>query len=371
MLEVMKPTFLLVGNPQMSKDGTLQTSDLFSLRAFGKVIDRFDQALGLPARGSLQFERQIASVAWSVAVHTAFVEGLSERLHPGLLDPRNRSFGLMFTGHSVGEMAALIEAGVCGIPTMAWMLNEREKITNNRVEAGIREMQQSSAAVVRRMFAIVGIDPKQVEEQLGHMTGRFTEPAKIFLANYNTPRQAVVGLEVSAKEAEGLEREEKTLGSSLHEALSGIIDPATLKPMFGRFRVTDLGLSNAFHTAIMQYEGMLYQRVITSKLIPENFRLPQERSVYSPTLPGWLSSLDFDPTFNVIQHILTNPVQFTGAMEEFKAVPNLVGMITADKKEVTGKMIKQNDVKIPVSNIVDVESLEAAIDTAVVQIQQA
>jgi malonyl CoA-acyl carrier protein transacylase len=371
MVERRKPIFLLVGNPQMSKDELMQTSDLFEVPSFRKVINRFDRSLGLSTRGSLQYEKQIASVAWSVGVHTAFVEGLSDRLHPGLLDQSNRRFQLMFTGHSVGEMAALIEAGVCDIPTMAWMLTERERITEHPVEAGLREAQYSGAVVARRMLAIVGMTPQQVEQYGGHMTAKFTEPVKILMANANTPRQAVVAMELLESEIKKLENEARTVADTLGEAISEIIDPITEQPIFSHIKVFDLGLRNAYHTALMQYEGRLYQRVIASKLTSENFHLPQERTVYSPTLPGWLSSSDLGPTYHTVGHILTKPVLFAEAMEEFKTISELVGIITADRTKVTRNMIKQNGVETPVSNIVDKESLEEAIDTAEEQIKQA
>lgn len=353
----IKPTILLVGNAQTSKSPDLPTSDLLLVPAYKGIVDHFDRESGLSPLGSLGFERQIASMVMSVAAHTAFIDELNNRVNPGLLDPRNRRYDLIFTGHSIGEMGALIEAGVCDISTMARMLKERERITRSPLQAGMQEIQQPLVGAVRRMLAIVGAHPDEVDAHLGQLAKRFTRPAQIFLANRNTKKQAVVGLEISEGEAENLL---ENLGTFISE----LTDPITRRPIFPRIKLYDLGLENAFHTALMQYEELLYIRAINSRLTDKNFIPPQERTVYSPTLPGWVSSSSLEPTFNVIKHIITQPVQFMEGVEEWKQIPNLIAVVTADVKKTVPNLLRDNGMTVPILNIVDRKSLGEAINKA-------
>lgn len=339
-----RPVLLLVGNPQTSKNDTLPSIDLLEVSSFKNVVDEFDRALGLPPQGSLHPDRQIASVVMSVAAHQAFVSGLEARVQPGMLDPENRRFRLVFTGHSVGEMASFIEAGVCNIPTMARMLRERERITQHPLEAGFRQM-----------VAIVGVDPDLLETRLNELTARFSEKVDLFMANYNTPRQAVIALK-------GIGGEVKTAIENLGIFISEIRNPEDPeKPLFPRIRIQPL-LPNAFHTAGMAVEQAIYKQTIAPWLTVEFFRAPTERTVYSPTLPGWVT--DLESVYFVAGNILTRPVKFTRAMHDLGSIPNLRAIITADVLSTTPKMVVENGIRVPVFNIKDKKSLGEAIDAS-------
>lgn len=346
-----KPTFLLVGNPQTSKNETLPSIDLLKVRRFRRVVEEVDRTLGFPPQGSLDPDRQIASLVMSVASNRVFVLGLEDKIQPGLLDPGKRKFNLVHTGHSIGEMAALVGAGVCGIPVMARILNEREKITQHPLESGFRQM-----------VAIVGVDPDMLEAQLSGIKSNFAGQANLFMANYNTPRQAVIALE-------GLTGEAKTALTNLGRFISEIRDPQdTGKPLFPRFKLHPL-LPNGFHTVIMNIEQVLYMRTIAPWLTEEYFQAPTERTVYSPTLPGWVT--DLDSVFDVTNHILTKPVKFSQSIGELNRIPNLAAVITSDVLGTTPKMVKDNGIEVPIFNITNIESLNHAIGKSEEIIQRA
>lgn len=339
-----RPALLLVGNPQTSKNDTLTSIDLLEVSSFKNVVDEFDRALGLFPQGSLHPDRQIASVVMSVASHQAFVSGLEARVQPGMLDPENRRFKLVFTGHSVGEMASFIEAGVCDISTMARMLRERERITQHPLEAGFRQM-----------VAIVGVDPDLLETRINELTARFAGTVELYIANYNTLKQGVIALIGKSGEA-------RAAIDKLGEFISDIRNPEDpKKPLFPRIRMHPL-LPNAFHTAGMAVEQAIYKQTIAAWLTEEFFSAPSERTLYSPTLPGWVTGLE--SVYFVAGNILTRPVKFTRAMHDLGSIPNLRAIITADVLSTTPKMVVENGIRVPVFNIKDKKSLGEAIDAS-------
>lgn len=336
MTKELTPCLLLISSPQTSKNGHLPQTDLLEVGYFRTVVSQFDQALKLPDSGSLHPDRQIATVVFSVAAHRAFVRGLMDEIQPGLLDPSQSRFGLKFMGHSVGEMAALIEAGVCDIPTMAWMLNERERITKTPISSGLR-----------LMAAVAGIDADNFEQHLDLLSKLLRDRANIHLANLNAPKQVVVALDVFKGEAE-------PVLDTLARALSG------LHP---RARLVRLGVENAFHSAAMRTEEGIYEKIIAPMLNKNNFRDPPEGVVYSPMLPGWIDT--WDEAVDIVQHNLTRKVQFTKASKEIPRIPHLVGIVTADYIDTTPDLVRRNiGDGIPIWNIKSRATLDRAIEEA-------
>lgn len=340
-----RPKILLIGNPQTSKNASLQGIDLLQVPAFKSVPDEFERVLGMAPQASLHPDRQIASVVMSIGAHRAFVTGLEERVQPGLIEPSRRKFDLVYSGHSVGEMADFVEAGICTIPTMAWMLNERERITQNPIGSGLRQM-----------VAVVGIDADRFEASIDGLRGQLADKVDLFLANVNTNDQVVVGMSV-------LEGELKAARESLGGFIAELRDPITGQQLFPGARLHPLRLPNAFHTAIMALEERMYIGTIGSRLTGENFQTPREGTVYSPTLPGWVETRE--DVYDVVQHILTKPVKFSRAMRELRRVPNLRAIVTADVLGTTPDMVRKNiGTDIPILNIKDKETLDQAVSTA-------
>ncbi len=328
------PNLLLISSPQTSKNDNLPLTDLLAVEDFRNIVQQFDRALRLPEYGSLHPDRQIATVVYSVAAHTAFVNGLTSRVEPGLLDSTKHRFGLRFMGHSIGEMAALIEAGVCDIQTMAWMLNEREKITEAPLRSGLR-----------LMAAVVGIDTASFEQNMDSLEAYVGEIAKVHLANLNTPRQVVVAVEVFKGEAEPV----------LARLATGL---SALSP---RAQLIRLKAQNAFHSAAMKGEEGLYMRAISPFLDRKHFKDPPEGVIYSPMLPGWIDTRG--EAVDVTQHILTRRVQFTKAAKEAQRIPDLVGIVTADFIDITPDLMRRNIGNgIPIWNIKNQATLEQAIE---------
>ncbi len=346
------PAILFVNSPQTSKDENLPKTDLLGNKKYRAVVRVFDSKLKLIRNGSLHPDRQIASVVNSVGTCSAFVNGLDEMLTPGLVLPGNRPYRLKLTGHSVGEMASFIEAGVCDVPTMAWMLNERERITEDPLGSGLR-----------LMVAAVGVDPDKLEEYFDHLRQAFIGQAELFLANTNTPRQVVLSIRVLQGKAEAIV-------DALPQNLSRIINPLTGQPFFPRVRVSRLKTPNAFHSAAMLGEEVLFKGIITPRLTEQYFKVPPQGVIYSPMSLCWVNSLE--AVFDIMQHQLTKPVRFTEAMREIIKIPNLRMIVTADPIGTTPNMIKGNiGNDIPIANIKDRETLKQAVDLGFRVIKQA
>jgi hypothetical protein len=301
--------------------------------------------LGLNEHESLSEERQMASVVMSVAAHTAFVHRLRERVQPGKLTPGDPKFNLKFIGHSVGEMGSFIEAGIMDIPTVAWLLNERQKITEDPVQTGMRFM-----------LAGVGIHVDQLQTGLGQIREAFDGKVRATLANKNTPSQGVLSVEA-------LEGDARSVARRLNELFAAYQHPTSERAP----RFIPLPIKNAFHSIILGPEERLLQMIIDPRLNNRNFKAPEPGIIYSPMLPGWIRSRK--QALHVVRHQLTSEVQFSRGVGDIMNIPNVVTFITADiKEEVTPKMVRDNiGDQMPIQNIKSIniksiQSLEQAVD---------
>lgn len=345
------PVILLAGSPQTSRSPELPETDLLAVDTYRGVVNAFDSALGLPENGSLHPDRQIASVVHSVASQKVFLTALNDRLAPGTISLDNRYYYLRYVGHSVGEMSGLVIAGIYDIPAMAWILQERERITEDPARAGFR-----------MMVAATGVDPDKLQEHFGHLKDRLAGTADVFLANINTPKQVVLSLKIMKGKADDIV-------ASLPGHISGLIDPDTDQPLFSRVKVIVLKLSNAFHSAEMKVEEDMLNNVTDSRLGEQYFRSQDKGVIYSPMLDRWINSPD--DVIDLMKHQLTKQVKYTNAMKKVAKIPGLRVIVAADIVGTTPKMIKDNigDV-VPIVNIKDIDSLNQAVETTVESIRK-
>lgn len=330
---------LLVSSPQNSKNNTLPSIDLLGSRTFRGVVTKFDSALGLDFAGSLHPDKQVASVVMSVASHTDFMTRLREELRPGYLFAADNTFRPYLMGHSIGEMAGFIEAGITPITPMAKVLQERERITTHPLEAGVRSM-----------IAVTGIDVERLELALHKISETLGKGVEMVLANRNTPTQVVLSIHSD-------EVDKETIARRLPETL------AELKhPLANRLRVLDLGLPNAFHASFLMVEEALFGSAVRQLLNESNFQRPPRGVLYSPMFGGWVNTRR--EAMDILYHQLTRPVDFRGAMLELRQLPDLVAIVTADILDVTPRLVEGNlgdDQSIPVFNIKSEETMQQAV----------
>ena len=197
-----------------------------------RVFRTFDETLGFPLseicfhgpEDTLRstINAQPAIVAASLAYLAAFQESLSpydsswsSPLAPGYT-----------AGHSVGEVTALVPAGVADLKDVVSLVRERGRL-----------MHETETACSGGMAAIIGMDEETVQEICQEATqqtkatlGTVTQAGEgeVVIANYNAPGQIVISGDVRALEV-----------------------ASTLAKARGAIRVIALSVSGAFHSPIM------------------------------------------------------------------------------------------------------------------------
>jgi hypothetical protein len=335
-----KPVIALISSPQNSKTSDLKNTNLLSIPVYKRIVSQFDRALGVHEGESLDEKRQIASVVNSVASHGAFVHQLRERLPTGSVSLRSDPFNLFLTGHSVGEMASMIEAGVTDIKTMAWILSERERITERPIGSGIRFM-----------LAAVNIDIDRFEMPVRQIAEEFGGKVTAVLANRNTAFQGVFSLHATEGERGAIVRK-------LNELVAEFKHPHSEKPV----RLFPLPIPNAFHSPMLSFEEALFIRIVKPIVSASTFRAPDPAvTYYSPMIGAQVKNRR--QALDVLYHQLTYGVDFKSAMEYMALLPNLAGVVTADITGTSKKLASDNiGDAAPIYNIEDAESLDHTVD---------
>ena len=342
MLRERIPTIVLVNSPQNSKDKTLQKIDLLQDPIYRGIVRRFDRALRLEDNGSLAEDLQMASVVNSVATHTTFMHRLRTQLGQEEDPSLNNKFNCRVTGHSIGEMASLIEEGVTDIETMAWVLKNRQEITENPVQS-----------TLRFMVACVGIDMVKFEKGLGKITETFGDTVEAVMANRNTRWQGVLSFRAPL----GLEM--RAFTQRLGEVYREFTPPGVERPPgFVHLRA----VKNAFHSYLLKEEELIFQRTIDPEINEQNFKHPEPGIIYSPMLRRWITTRK--DGLHLLRHQITSEVYFSEGIEDILQVPGLLLFVTADiKEDVTPKIVGDNvSSRAPVRNINNMASLEAVVE---------
>ncbi len=328
---------LFVCSPQGSKDPSFLTNDLLGDRTFKGVVESWDKALGRDFTGSLDVSSQLASPVWSTASFYTFNSRLREQVAPGQLDLPVTTY---VTGHSVGEMAGFVLAGITDIPTMAKILSERERVTSHPSDAGFRYM-----------MAVIGIDVDNFELPFEKISKVFGHGVKMVSANRNTPRQIVLSIQSDRDQGEVIARElPQILAESKH-------------PSVPKIKVRDLKMPTAFHSAFLGIEEVLFNQAIKLQLTPDKVKVPARSSFYSSMLGDWVRTRK--QALEVISSQLTKQVNFRDAMQELLLQPNLLAIVTADVLDVTNGLVRDNlttSTQLPIFNIKDEKTMKAAVD---------
>ncbi len=338
---------LLVSSPQDSRTPTMPETDLLSSRVFAKVIKKFDSALEVEPAGSLNPESQLASPVMSVAAHTDFVVRLREKMRPDSLIKTDDAFKIYLTGHSVGEMASLVEAGVWDIETMAQFLKERERVTTHPY-----------GSAFKYMMAVAGVDIDNFELPLPKIVRAFGEKVRIVLANRNTPSKGVFSIDAD-------EDSEDALAEQLPDLLA-----EQKHPLADKISIYKLPMKFNFHSPNADVAEMVLNHTTDLWFNDSNYRTPSPGVFYSPMLNGWVNSLD--QAIAIRRHQLTMGVNFRGAVQHFAEMDNLVAIVTADVKGVTPKLVSDNftdksgvaipkDKQIPIFNIRNEKTMQEAV----------
>lgn len=218
------------GSQAVGMGADISASSAAARRVFAEV----DEALDIPLSalcfaGPEESLRQTINAQPAImTVSLAVLAALQESLSPQRF---SWSFPLApdyTAGHSVGEYAALVAAGVLDLKSAARLVRERGRL-----------MHVEGTRCPGGMAAVIGLEAEQVQAICQEATQRMQALAsggerhvgwgQVVVANYNAPGQLVISGEQQALD----------LASELARAR-------------GAKRVIPLGVSGAFHSPVMQ-----------------------------------------------------------------------------------------------------------------------
>ena len=306
-----------------------------------RVFRTFDETLGFPLseicfhgpEDTLRstINAQPAIVAASLAYLAAFQESLSPHdsswsspLAPGYT-----------TGHSVGEVTALVPAGVANLKDVAWLVRERGRL-----------MHEAETACSGGMAAIIGMDEETVQEICQEATqqtrgtlGTVTQAGEgeVVIANYNAPGQIVISGDVHALEV-----------------------ASTLAKARGAIRVIALSVSGAFHSPIMAPAVDKLAHFITNREI-QDATIPIISNITATPLTQSIALR------NELAQQLAAPVQWVRTIQYLTSVGITTFFEIGPGRALAGmiKRIARGAKIINIGNVAEVETAAAWVrDTA-------
>ncbi len=205
-------------------------------------------------------------------------------------------------GHSLGEITALVVAGVVTFEDALAFVQERARLMSENVPSG-------------GMAAVMGIEPEAIEAAL---------PAGAQVANYNSPAQTIISGSLEALEAAAV---------SLKDA--------------GAKRVMPLKVSGPFHSEFMRPAAEAFARVIAD--VP--FHAPSCTFVSSVT--GQAES-DPERIRALLAEQLYSPVRWVNVMQAIQ-----VPCLEIGPGGVLAGLAKRIDGAPPVSAVASMEEADA------------
>ena len=215
-------------------------------------------------------------------------------------------------GHSAGEYAALVAAGIIGI-------GDAVRLTRARGEATAAAAARTPGA----MAAIIGLDDEQVEALCAGIDG-------VWVANYNCPGQVVV-----SGESEAVER----LNAAATEA--------------GARRALTLAVSGAFHSPL-------------TAAAADDLRPVLAAASFAPPALGFFSTVtcrleDETGIAAILEQQLGAPVRFTQAIRAL-AADGVGTCIEVGPGGVLAGLIRRIDRELTTLSIADPEGLAKALE---------
>ena len=215
-------------------------------------------------------------------------------------------------GHSAGEYAALVAAGILGVA-------DAVRLTRARGEATAAAAARTPGA----MAAIIGLDDERVEELCAGIDG-------VWVGNYNCPGQVVVSGESAAVEA---------LNAAATEA--------------GARRALTLAVSGAFHSPL-------------TAAAADDLRPALAAATFAPPAIGFFSTVtcgleDETGIAAILEQQLGAPVRFTQAIRAL-AADGVGTCIEVGPGGVLAGLIRRIDRDLTTLSIADPEGLAKALE---------
>lgn len=219
-------------------------------------------------------------------------------------------------GHSVGEFAACVAAGLLDLAEGASLVAERGRL-----------MAEAGQETPGTMAAILGLDRPDLEKALAKVTEGI-----VVIANDNCPGQIVISGEVAAVEAAG----EKAKAA-------------------GAKRVIPLNVSGAFHSPLMQSAGDQFGDAIARARWSSRTDVGPIYSNVTSEAVGRESELP-----SLLQSALTSPVRWTETVEHLLR-DGFDTFIECGSGDVLSSLIRRIDKSAKTLRVQDLDSLESTV----------
>jgi len=239
-----------------------------------------------------------------VTVEAAIVAHLSARgIHPTIC-----------AGHSLGEISALVAAGVCSLKDALNFTRERARLMSENVPEG-------------GMAAVMGLEPEAIEAAL---------PDGVQVANFNNPQQTII----SGTKA-GLEAADASLKAA------------------GAKRVMALNVSGPFHSALMRPAAEAFAKFIDAvpfnaptctflssvtgqvESDPERIRALLSEQLYSPV--RWIATMQCVAGLAPTQTLEVGPGNvLKGLAKRIEGAPEVACVGTLAEAEGVGELKSNN-----------------------------
>lgn len=218
-------------------------------------------------------------------------------------------------GHSLGEYAAMVAAGILSF-------EDGFKVIKARAEA----MQKAAEASDGAMYAIIGKSAEEIEQVCAGIDG-YVVPV-----NYNSSVQTVIAGDAEAA------------GKAASE-FAGM-----------GAKAVKLGVSSAFHSKLMQPAAEEFEAAVKSMNI--TFRKPMI-SFYSNLTGGELTDFDNMPE-KLAKHIVS-PVRFTSELNALRSAGYVNFVELGPNKVLTG-LVRKTLKDVTALNVENEKTLEKALE---------
>lgn len=311
-------SYIIVNPPQNVRVDKRGVDGLYrSNIIFRASVERMSRVLG---ENALNPEFGFSPVVFAIAGFDALVGATS--LYPKAV-----------TGLSIGENAALVQAGVIGVDEMMKVLGIRERLT-------ARRDNRNGVMVAFRGISLV-------EDQIEGLRDLLISEASLRgleLVNINGDHQGVLSGEV-----EDVDKAIDALRGLSRSRFStnGIVSAALLKNMPGPLHSSWMYVQERHFINELERSGVLGQ-----------ISVPKFGRIYSAMLQDWLNTQD--DIYTIISEQLTRPVDFRRACEEIRGRARFV--VTFDPSKITPTILEENGVR-NILHICDESSFKDAVNS--------
>jgi len=279
--------------------------DFFLDSAYKDEIDLSNKILGFDIKKVLLDEEKVNKTEYTQPLLFLMQVLITRRLQDKGITSTHTA------GLSLGEYAALYDAGCIDFKTGIYLLKERAKL-----------MAQAAKNTNGKMVAIIGLSDLEVEDICNMLSG-------CQVANYNTIGQVVISGETKA-----------------------VLEGASLAKKRGAKRVIELNTTGAFHSPLMEPAKKAFANILK----PMNINNPSKKLYVNVT--GNIPSVDLK---QILAKQITSPVLFKQTLEHMLK-DGVDTFIEIGPKKTLSSFVKKINRQATILHIEDEASMQVALN---------